>query len=269
MSAPPIRHRGRARRSNALEDHHVDVTWYRDFFEGIVLEMWRKAVSPEQTRAEVDFLEQELKMKPGARVLDVPCGGGRHAVEMATRGYQVTGVDLSPGMLEEVRQRAAEAGVKVDWHLADMRQLPWPSAFDAAYCFGNSFGYLEPEGTRDFVAALSRALKQGARFALDTGGAAECILPNLRQREEAQIDDIQFIEENVYHPLESCLETTYTFKRAGQSVTRTGLQWVYTLREIRDLFAKAVLRAEGFYGSLEREPFKVGSRYLIITGSRG
>ncbi len=77
--------------------------WYESFFHGIVLDMWRAAASPEQTRLEADFLERALGLRPGARVLDVPCGFGRHSLELASRGYRPTGVDPA------VAERAASA----------------------------------------------------------------------------------------------------------------------------------------------------------------
>ena len=48
--------------------------WYENFFQGIALDMWRKAVTLEQTRSEVDFLEKALQLPAGGRVLDNPCG---------------------------------------------------------------------------------------------------------------------------------------------------------------------------------------------------
>src|SRR5258705_1899833 len=98
----------------------MDVRWYESFFQGIVLEMWRKAMPPEQTRLEADFLARALRLQPGDRVLDVPCGAGRHALELAARGFAVTGVDLSKGQIDMARAAAAASGVSVDWRQADM-----------------------------------------------------------------------------------------------------------------------------------------------------
>jgi len=246
----------------------MNVHWYETFFHGVALDFWRKAIPPEQTRADADFLERALSLQPGARVLDVPCGLGRHTVELASRGYRMTGVDISDEGIEETRKRAAAAGLTIECRHADMRDLPWQSEFDGGFCFGNSFGYLDPEGNRAFVHAVSRALKPGARFVMDSGMVAESVLPNLREREWMQIEDILFLEENQYNAAESCIETTYTFVRDGQTDVRKALQWVYTVREIRALLAEAGLFAEEVHGSLKGEPFRVGSRYLVLVAEK-
>jgi len=246
----------------------MDLRWYETFFQGIVLDMWHKARPPEQTRLEADFLARALRLRPGDRVLDVPCGAGRHALELAARGFAVTGVDLSKEQIDMARAASAAARLSVEWRQADMRELPWRSEFAGACCFGNSFGYIEPAGLKEFVGAISRALKPGARFVLDSGMTAESILPNLVEREWAKVDDILFLEENRYHAVEGCYETTYTFVRGGETVTRTGLHWVYTLREIRALLADAGLVAEDPLGSLDGAPFQAGSHYLILASTK-
>jgi SAM-dependent methyltransferase len=203
-------------------------TWYTSFFTGVVVEMWRDAISPEHTRLEADYLAKELRLSPGARVLDVPCGHGRHSVELARRGYRMTGVDISPEMIRAAQAHAASAGVQVEWRNAEMRELAGPAQFDAAFCFGNSFGYLDREGTAAFLGGIAQVLRPKARFAFDYGLAAECILPRFTAREWTPVGDLYFLENNRYDASESCIETTYTFIRNGSVDTRTGVQWVYT-----------------------------------------
>jgi len=246
----------------------VDPKWYESFFQGIALEMWRKAVSPEQTRLEVDFLERVLRLQAGFRVLDVPCGLGRHSLELASRGYRLASVDLSPQMIEEGRAAAIDAGLEIEWRNADMRDLSWKSEFDAGFCFGNSFGYLDPYGTRGFLQAVSRALKPGGHLALDYGMAAECILPRFREREWAQVEDILFLEENRYHVAESCIETTYTFVRDGETKTQKGLHWVYTVREVREFLREAGLQTQDLFGSLDGDRYEVGSPLLLLVAQK-
>lgn len=246
----------------------MDLKWYETFFQGIVIEMWRKAVPPEQTRLEADFLERSLKLEPGARVLDVACGMGRHSLALAARGYRMTGVDLSPQMIAECRAAAAKTGAVLEWLSADMRELAWAAEFDAAFCFGNSFAYMDPAGTRAFLRAVARALKPGARFAFDYGMAAESILPRLRERDWARVNDILFLEDNRYLVEESCVETIYTFVKEACSETRTGLQWVHTVRELRSFLLEAGLEPQQMLRSVDAQPFQLGSPLLILVAGK-
>jgi SAM-dependent methyltransferase len=244
--------------------------WYRDFFKDVALDVWRDAIPAAQTERELAFLVRALRLRRGARVLDAPCGAGRLALPLQERGLHVTGVDLADEQVAEARRRSA-AGRRtagIEWRQTDMRDLPWESSFDAAFCFGNSFGYLDRDGTRAFVHALARALKPGARFAMDTGMVAETILPTLRDHDETQIDDVRFIEDNAYHADTSCLETRYTFVRAGVTQTRVGLHWIYTIGEISRFFADAGMAVAALYGSLDETPFAVGDRLLYLVARK-
>src|SRR5579864_1637034 len=78
-------------------------------------------------------------------VLDLCCGPGRHAVAFAQRGFDVTGVDRSQFMLDRARERAAEAGVQVEWIAEDMHRFRRPEAFDLACSLFTSFGYFKQE----------------------------------------------------------------------------------------------------------------------------
>ena len=86
------------------------------------------------TLAEVDFLVEELNLPPGSSILDVGCGTGRHAVELARHGYRLTGIDISDGMLEQGAHAAGDAGVEVEWVQADAARYTPASTYDAAIC---------------------------------------------------------------------------------------------------------------------------------------
>jgi SAM-dependent methyltransferase len=143
--------------------------WWQTFFTGPMADGWLRAMPEETTQQEADFVEQVLQVAAPARLLDVPCGGGRHAHALAARGYQMTAVDVSPHFLAAARARPVGGTGQVAWEQRDMRDLPWAGAFDGAYSMGNSFGYLDDQGNADFLSAVARALKPGGRFVLDTG----------------------------------------------------------------------------------------------------
>jgi SAM-dependent methyltransferase len=240
--------------------------WWEDFFSGIVLDFWKEVYDEPHTKAETDFILELLSVTPGAAILDVPCGEGRLSREMASRGYVMTGVDFSLSFLNEARSTAAEKGLDIRWEHRDMRDLPWQAAFDGAFCFGGSFGYFKDDGNADFVRAVFRSLKPGARFILDIGVSTETLLPRLREREWTRVGDFLFLEENQYDHIKGRFNTDYTIVRNGQAETRSGSHRVYTYRELVRLLESAGFADVQSFGSLARDPFALGSPQLFLVG---
>ncbi len=125
------------------------------------------------TDAEVSFLVDHLRLPAGGRILDVGCGTGRHGVGLAGLGFRVTGVDLSPGMLDVARRRAERANVDVEWVCADAAGFVREDAFDAAICLCEGAICLlgaedDPlERDMDVLRNVFRSLCAGGRFILN------------------------------------------------------------------------------------------------------
>jgi SAM-dependent methyltransferase len=147
-----------------------DIEW-EEFFDQHA-PYYMENVFTRNTAAEIEFILAELTLPNRGRILDVGCGTGRHAIELARRGFCLTGVDLSSGMLEQARQAAREAGVSIEWIHADAARFTAREPFDAAICLcEGSFGLLgdADDPLRHDLAILRNihaALKPSAPFLL-------------------------------------------------------------------------------------------------------
>jgi len=242
----------------------VATEWWQTFFSGVVLDMWQQAIPPDYTELEAEFIDNLLHLPPGARILDAPCGEGRIARELAAKGYQVVGVDMAEEFLAAARTAAKERNLTMDLELADVRSLSFRAEFDAAICWGNSFGFFDDAGNAGLLQSLARALKPGGLLVLDASSNAESRMPNFCQREWNRIADILFLEENEYDHAEGRMITHYTFIRGGKEEKRTGSHRIYTYREISKMLEEAGFAEAVSYASLSKEPFKLGADQLFV-----
>src|ERR1700731_1841714 len=148
----------------------------------------------ERTPAEVGQIEALLQLRPPRRILDLPCGQGRHAIELARRGYEVTGVDLSPYMLGVARERADASRVRVRWLVGDMREALPGETFDLVLNLFTSFGYFADEADdRLVVRAAASMLEPGGRFLLEVINGQR-IMGNFQEREWFTVGQIAVME---------------------------------------------------------------------------
>jgi len=249
----------------------VPSNWFETFFQGVTLDLWRRAIPPKQTKAEAEFLFNKLNRAGGAHVLDVPCGNGRLSFELARRGLHVTGVDISEEFIEEARSIAAGSGnpagatAETEFILGDMRHLESASAYDGAYCFGNSFAFLEYAEMEKFLDGVARSLKPRARFIIETGMAAESVIQDFEEQSCHELGDLSLTIKERYIAAESCIDSEYIFRQNGKTETRVAREWIYTVAEIRRILERAGFAVLDLYGSLKCAPYQLGSRELFIV----
>lgn len=143
------------------------MSWYEQWFDTDEYELVYQNRDEGEARQLIDLIEQVTQPAPGSSLLDVGCGRGRHAVEFASRGYRVTGLDLSKRSLEAARERAKSAEVDVRFLRGDMRD-PLPEAFDRVVNLFTAFGYFEaPEEHQRALDAMAGSVDRDGWFVQD------------------------------------------------------------------------------------------------------
>jgi SAM-dependent methyltransferase len=165
------------------------VEWFKDWFDSPYYHILYKHRDDAEASAFIDRLLEFFQPAPNARFLDVACGKGRHSIYLNSKGYQVTGIDISPKSIEEASQ---QANANLHFQVADMRKPFADAEYDYALNLFTSFGYFDDRN--DNLLSLQNiysALKPGGIFVLDFFNA-EKVVKMLPIKETKVIDDIEF-----------------------------------------------------------------------------
>jgi cyclopropane fatty-acyl-phospholipid synthase-like methyltransferase len=117
---------------------------------------------------EADTIARLLEIKPGEALLDIACGYGRHATVMAGKyGQDVTGIDISQGLIAAAKKNAGQKGLKIRYEAKRAAEIAWKNTFNTAIIVNNSFSLIAPEEAGAVLEKVHRALKPGGRLFMD------------------------------------------------------------------------------------------------------
>jgi cyclopropane fatty-acyl-phospholipid synthase-like methyltransferase len=240
--------------------------WQR-FFDGHAPSYLQNSFT-RNTIAEADFLVELLDLPPGSAILDMGCGAGRHSVELARRGYRLTGVDLSAGMLAEAHKAAAAAGVEVEWIQADATRFQAGRYFDTAICLcEGAFGLLSSgddpaEHDRAILANIYAALRFEAPFVLTALNGLRAI------RQHSQED----VRAGRFDPLTLVASSTMEWDGPAGHQSVAIRERLYLPQELAAMFAQTGFTVEHIWGGTAgqwgRRPVELDEMEVMVVGRK-
>lgn len=165
-------------------------SWFKDWFNSPYYHLLYFNRDDREAASFIYKLIDYLQPAPGSKMLDVACGKGRHSVQLASKGFDVTGIDLSEDSIKEALKSEKE---NLHFYRHDMRLLFWINYFDYAFNFFTSFGYFNTQRENDdAIRSIVKALKPGGIFVIDYLNVhfAE---DHLVHQSEKQVEDVNFI----------------------------------------------------------------------------
>ncbi len=242
--------------------------WWETFFGPDYLKQYEDR--EQVTASEVDGIEKILHLRPGYRILDLACGGGRHSVELAKRGYRVVGFDLSTALLASARAAARRAKVRVTFTRGDMRELSYRNEFDAIINMFSSFGYFDhAEDDRKVLAGAARALSRRGKLLMERFNREALAYELPMQGWRALEDGSLVLQEDDFDPLRGRYETRQIVVDREGTREHRGSVRAYTLPELKDLFDGAGLYIHRVLGGLDLSTYRARSKRIVLYAVKG
>jgi SAM-dependent methyltransferase len=231
--------------------------WYESFFDERYMLLFDRALNESQADRDATFIERALTLPKGARILDVGCGYGRHAIALAKLGYDVVGVDVSDYLLSLARDRSATENVSVQWVQGDMRSLPQMGlgTFDACVCLHTAFGVFDDAGNERALLAMRDILRPEGHLMIDVMNPVPRLrlVGRLHYRETSK----GIVRERYrYNALAGVVTTDRMFFGFDGSRVEfpASLLRFYMPSELRAILS-AHFEIEGLFGALDDVPF--------------
>jgi 2-polyprenyl-3-methyl-5-hydroxy-6-metoxy-1,4-benzoquinol methylase len=244
--------------------------WPIAFFDEDYLPIMKSLFTEEQTSLEVEFIASALARPRGAAILDLACGTGRHALGMARRGYEMTGLDFNADYLAVAAREAAGQGLSVRWMAGDMRALQFDREFDGVYCYFTSFGYYTDAENEDVLRRMVQALRPGGRLLLDMANR-DWALAHAQPRTWTQRDDGSLLMEEATLDLRTSRVRSRLIHMQSESGARVIKSYelrLYTCAELTALMARRGLQVVEVWGGPDRGTYSTESRRLVMLAER-
>jgi SAM-dependent methyltransferase len=243
--------------------------WFEEVFDEDYIRTLPFLTQP-QTDREVRFIIDTLRLNPKSQVLDLACGFGRHALELAQLGYPVTGLDLSLPLLIRAADAARTRSLAVNFIHGDMREMVFEREFDSIYCFQTSFGYFDDETNRSVMALVARALRPGGSLLLDVVNR-DYLVGALPTRVWWQGSGCMVLEEVSFNYFTSRLQVqrSIVFEDGRQVEQEISIR-AYSLHEIGKLLHHAGLKVLEISGGLALRGrfFGADSRSILVVAEK-
>lgn len=243
--------------------------WYEDddFWQSMAPFMFSEQ-SWENAPKQVDDLLTLLDLAPGGRVLDCACGPGRHSLELARRGFKVTGIDRTQRYLSLARRQADAEGLSLELVLEDMRTFVRPDSFDAVLSMFTSFGYFDdPAENLQVLRNLHRSLKDDGVLLMDMTGKE--IIARIYQRRDWREQDGAFLleERNVAEDW-TRMNSRWILLKDGAVHDYAFSHWIYSAGELGALLAECGFRQVTFYGDTSGAPYDHEAKRLVAVARK-
>lgn len=239
------------------------------FFEGMYKDVWRMLMPEGLSRAECDFIVDVAQLQPGARVLDLMCGHGRHALELARRGMEVVAVDNLGDYVQEINKTADKENLPVAASTEDVQAYRPQATFHVVICMGNSFAFFDEEGSGKLLETMAASLGSGGKLVIGSWMIAEVALKHFKEKEWMQVGPYKYLLQYHFATNPARIESEHTVIREdGAMEIIEGVDYIFTIDQLRKMMGEKGLRLDQVYATPRKKPFTLGDAAAYLVASK-
>jgi SAM-dependent methyltransferase len=227
--------------------------------------------SPERFAAAKDEVSRIMELTQCSRgsLLDLCCGPGRHAVEFAQRGFQVTGVDRSPFLLNRAREHSSASGIAIELIKDDMRTFVRPGAFDLVCNLFTSFGYFKDENEDLCVLRnIHQSLKDKGVVVIDVIGKERLARTWQSAICSPLADGSLLLQRPQLRDDWSRILSEWTLIKDGRTKSFSFEHTIYSGRELKDRLLSSGFEKVQLFGDLQGSPYGLDSTRLVAVAHK-
>jgi SAM-dependent methyltransferase len=236
--------------------------WTQEYFDDTYRRLFLDTVDPARTRYQVQQLLRLCTVLPGATVLDVGCGVGRHSIELARLGFRVTGVDLNADYIVVCRERTAQLGLKAEFHAVDSRVMKLDVRADLTISLWSSFGYYGEVGDLQILQRIAEHTRRGGYVVVDVENR-DYIVKHFVPQEWHENEQGLVFETRRFDAVAGTVSTRRVVLSGGERSEYHRVLRMYTVAELTVLLEAAGLRPGRWCGDYDGSRFGPESKRMI------
>jgi len=239
------------------------------FFEGLYKHAWKGIIPTGLTEAEVDFIQEIGAIKNTGKILDIMCGYGRHAFELAKRGLQVTAIDNLQDYIDEIKIKTSEQNLPINAIHSDILYARLNEIYDTAICMGNSFAFFDRADALKLLKNVADHLKPGGVLIINSWMIAEIAIKHFKEKDWHYAGEYKCMLEYSYGFYPSRIESEQTIiSPEGHVETVKGIDYIFTLDELEEMFNEVGLKTKDLYSTPRKKRFALGDGRVYIVASK-
>lgn len=238
--------------------------WFKDWFNSPYYHLLYQKRDHNEAQVFIDNLIKYLSPSKNAKMLDIACGKGRHSLQLANYGYDVTGIDLSEMSIQEAKNNESEL---LHFFQHDMRQPFRINYFDYAFNFFTSFGYFKTSNENESaMQTMAEAIKPGGIVVIDYLNVRH-VERNMTHQAKETINEIDFTITKWYDDHKFYKKILIEDPKETSPVSYTEEVSRFTLQDFKELFSKQNLQTKAVFGdyNLNKYNEETSPRMIIVA----